>query len=82
MRNGLIQHVTMVDSTSIQWVTVPEMKLIDFTNSADPDEAHHLDLCFLPFMWSLNSPNVTGWRKHYLDTQGLKVTVASGKVDT
>ena len=38
MRNGLVQHITMEESTSIQWVKVLKMKIVEFSNSVDLDD--------------------------------------------
>ena len=47
MKNRLVQHITVEESTSTQWVNVPKLKIVEFANRVNPDEADHDELQFL-----------------------------------
>ena len=64
----------MEESTSIQWVKVPEMKIVEFANSIDPDDAAHNEPPHL-FSPVFNSQCDFAWTKHYGKFAGINFDV-------
>ena len=46
MTNGLVHHITVEESTGMQWVKRQKMKLLEFANNVDPDDGWMDDLRF------------------------------------